>query len=427
MARLEDHPIAALFPLMVDDEAAALAESIRANGFDPAHPIWLFEGKILDGRNRYRACQVAGVEPITRPWQGDDPWAFVWRENATRRHLEAGQKVALQIRFLRGSEDWVEARRKAQAEANAARARAIKAQSRATDGTVGTRSAGHVSRDTRPASPAPRLAHVVTVDLDDDGDEEEAAPPPAKPKAPAEKPAWERTAVAAAAGVSPATAGRALALEKKAPDLFEKVAQGELTLPKALGEAKLRDKYALADELRAKPLPMPTGPFDVIVIDPPWRYEARAEDTTHRGRNPYPDMSIEEICALPVGKLASDDAILWLWTTNAFMRQAYQCLDAWGFRERTILTWVKDRMGTGDWLRGKTEHAILAVRGKPLVQLTNQTTALAAALREHSRKPEEFYALVEALCPGTKVEMFAREPREGWARWGAETEKFHAA
>lgn len=102
-------------------------------------------------------------------------------------------------------------------------------------------------------------------------------------------------------------------------------------------------------------------------------------------------------------------------------------LDAWGFAEKTILTWAKDRMGTGDWLRGKTEHCILAVRGAPHVNLTNQTTLLTAPLRDHSRKPDEFYALVEALCPGSKLEVFARQQRPGWVVWGAESEKFDAA
>jgi N6-adenosine-specific RNA methylase IME4 len=138
-------------------------------------------------------------------------------------------------------------------------------------------------------------------------------------------------------------------------------------------------------------------------------------------------MATDEIVALPVGELAEPDAILWLWTTNAFMRDAFRCLDAWGFAQKTILTWCKDRMGTGDWLRGKTEHCLLAVRGKPLVTLTNQTTELRAPLREHSRKPDEFYALVDALCPGTKLDMFARETRAGWALWGAETGKFDAS
>ena len=106
------------------------------------------------------------------------------------------------------------------------------------------------------------------------------------------------------------------------------------------------------------------------------------------------------------------------------MPDAYRHLAAWGFEHKTILTWVKDRMGTGDWLRGRTEHCILAVRGRPVVNLTNQTTVLEAVRREHSRKPDEFYALVEALCPGARLEMFAREPRAGWTAWGAEAQRF---
>jgi hypothetical protein len=89
-----------------------------------------------------------------------------------------------------------------------------------------------------------------------------------------------------------------------------------------------------------------------------------------------------------------------------------------------ILTWVKDRFGTGDWLRGQTEHCLLCVRGRPMVTLSNQSTVLFGPVREHSRKPDEFYALVEALCPGPKVELFARTSREGWACHGNETERF---
>jgi N6-adenosine-specific RNA methylase IME4 len=135
-------------------------------------------------------------------------------------------------------------------------------------------------------------------------------------------------------------------------------------------------------------------------------------------------MSTEEICAMPVSAIACDDAILWLWTTNAFMRDAFKVLDAWGFHEKTILTWVKDRMGTGDWLRGQSEHCILAVRGSPFVTLTNQTTVLRASMREHSRKPDEFFTLVDGLCLGSKLELFAREARPGWSAWGAEASKF---
>lgn len=208
----------------------------------------------------------------------------------------------------------------------------------------------------------------------------------------------------------------------------EKIAAGEAaSVQEAKFAVKQEEKRAVAERIAAEPPPPPSGPYRVIVADPPWRYEKRAEDATHRSVLPYPDMSTDEICALPVGTLACDDAILWLWTTNAFMRDAFRVLDAWGFAERTILTWVKSQMSTGDWLRGRTEHCILAVRGRPTVTLTNQTTVIEAPRREHSRKPDEFFAMVDTLCPGSKVELFSREPRDGWAAWGAEVGKFQGA
>ena len=96
-------------------------------------------------------------------------------------------------------------------------------------------------------------------------------------------------------------------------------------------------------------------------------------------------------------------------------------LTAWGFEHKTILTWGKDRFGFGDWLRGQTEHCIMAVRGNPTTTLTNQSTLLTAPMRAHSQKPEAFYALVESLCPAPAyLELFARKARPGWTAWGAE-------
>jgi N6-adenosine-specific RNA methylase IME4 len=91
------------------------------------------------------------------------------------------------------------------------------------------------------------------------------------------------------------------------------------------------------------------------------------------------------------------------------MREAFDLLDAWGFEPKTILTWAKDKMGMGDWLRLQTEHCIMAVRGKPVVTLTHQTTLLHAPGRGHSVKPTEFYDLVESLCPAPRyADLFSR-------------------
>jgi N6-adenosine-specific RNA methylase IME4 len=171
-----------------------------------------------------------------------------------------------------------------------------------------------------------------------------------------------------------------------------------------------------AAAIKREPPPLPgNGPYRVIVADPPWPYEKQQEDPSHRGVYPYPAMSIAEICALDVRSIAHDDSILWLWTTNHHMREAFAVLDAWGFEHKTILTWAKSRAGTGKWLFGQTEHALMAVRGKPVVTLTNQTTALHAPVRAHSQKPEEFYALVESLCPAPRYcELFSRQQRKRW-------------
>jgi len=165
-----------------------------------------------------------------------------------------------------------------------------------------------------------------------------------------------------------------------------------------------------AEQIRKEPPPLPgNGPYRVIVIDPPWSYEKRDEDPSHEGVRPYHSMSVEEICAVKVASIAHEDCILWMWVTNHHVLEALELLDAWGFELKTILTWAKDRMGTGDWLRGQTEHCIMAVRGKPIVTLTNQTTLLHAPVRGHSVKPVEFYALVESLCPAPRyADIFSR-------------------
>lgn len=173
-------------------------------------------------------------------------------------------------------------------------------------------------------------------------------------------------------------------------------------------------------ELRAKipDVVSPDGPFDVIVVDPPWPYgnDDEYDADGNRVATPYPELSIDEIMALEPP--ASKNCILWLWTTNAFMHEAYHVLEAWGFEPKTILTWVKDRMGVGAWLRGKTEHCILSIKGKPTINLTNQTTMFFGVNKGHSCKPDEFYDLVEEYCIGTKVDWFARETREGWVAFG---------
>ena len=184
-------------------------------------------------------------------------------------------------------------------------------------------------------------------------------------------------------------------------------------------KARRQDELA---QIEGELIVRPDGLFDVISVDPPWPYGTGYDPDGRRVASPYPEMSIDEIAAIDIP--AVENCILWLWTTHKFMRDAFELLDYWGFRDVAIVTWVKDRMGLGHWLRSQSEFVIMAVKGSPKVQLTNQTTILYGRTREHSRKPEEFYKMVDTLCIGRKLDYFSRESRSGWEQVGNETNRF---
>jgi N6-adenosine-specific RNA methylase IME4 len=188
-------------------------------------------------------------------------------------------------------------------------------------------------------------------------------------------------------------------------------------------EAREQEISEIKETIETNQFIPPEGLFNVISIDPPWPYGTEYDPNGRRSANPYPEMSLDEIEQLSLP--AAEDCILWLWTTHKFMRYAFRILDTWGFRDVAILTWEKDRMGLGSWLRSSSEFCIMAVKGKPIVNLTNQTTVIHGPMREHSRKPDEFYLMVNELCPGYKLDWFSREAREGWAVFGIESEKFN--
>lgn len=196
------------------------------------------------------------------------------------------------------------------------------------------------------------------------------------------------------------------------PDLLALVHRGETTLKGAAHQVKQREDKARI--VNTKP---PKGQYQVLVIDPPWPYSNRDQDPSHQGKSPYVALSLEQIGKLPIP--AAPESILWLWTTNAFLPDAFGLLAGWGFEYKTMLTWAKDKFGLGDWLRGQTEHCLLAVRGGYRVTPGSASTLLLAKAGAHSEKPVEFYALVEKLCPGNKLDMFARQRRDGWDSWGA--------
>ena len=158
--------------------------------------------------------------------------------------------------------------------------------------------------------------------------------------------------------------------------------------------------------------------FRTILADPPWDVLQRGGRGADRH---YSVMTVEAIAALPVRKLASTDAHLWLWVTNATLFSGHMVMAAWGFTYRSCLTWVKPGLGLGSYyLRNNTEHLLLGTKGKAPILFRSQPTWLFAPKQDHSHKPEEQYAVIERCSPGPYLELFARRQRPGWQVWGNE-------
>lgn len=155
--------------------------------------------------------------------------------------------------------------------------------------------------------------------------------------------------------------------------------------------------------------------YPTILADPPW-------DVQQLGGlgavQHYQLMSVERITEMPISDLATDNAHLWLWVTNATLRAGYDVMEAWGFTPRSPLTWIKPRLGLGNYLRNATEHLILGTRGRAPVNFKAQPTWMFAPLQDHSHKPEEQYAVIERISPGPYLELFARRRQPGWDAWG---------
>ena len=158
--------------------------------------------------------------------------------------------------------------------------------------------------------------------------------------------------------------------------------------------------------------------YSVILADPPWDVQQKGAYGAERH---YSLMSLERIKALPVEDLAANDAHLWLWVTNATLREGYDVMESWGFTPRSPLTWIKPRFTLGVYLRNATEHLILGTRGKAPVKFKSQPTWMFAPLQDHSHKPEEQYAVIERVSgEGPRLELFARRRQPGWDVWGNE-------
>jgi len=383
--------VANIFPMMSEDEFSQLVEDIKKNG--QHEPIWLYQGKIIDGRNRYKACCQLNIDPKYQEWDGNGSLVFfVLSLNLNRRHLSSSQKAVIAIDILPLLESEAKERKRVAGEQYGR---------------------GH-EKDSQ----------IIEQPINTNKSTEKAAK---------------------VTGSNRQYVSDVKAIAKQSPEVMEHIRQGTLTVPEAKKISKLpKDKRETilqkvtsgeektvrnamvsinkqeATRLRESPLFMQIGKYRVIEIDPPWKLngeEAKSQVLK------YPLMDLDEIKALrgQIDEIAEDDCHLYLWAINPMLSEAFEVMESLGFKYKTCVTWVKSNgFGTGHYFRGQTEHILFGVRGKMDTLRNDQASYFEAPRGKHSEKPGEFYDMVESMSPGPRIRMFARSNREGWVSWGNE-------
>src|SRR5262245_17621753 len=333
---MEFHPVASIFPMMVGEEFEALKADIAANGL--REPIWTHDGKIIDGRNRFQACEAVNLNPTFREWHGDGSLvSFVVSLNLKRRHLTSSQKAVLALEIEKHL-----------------------AEEAATQKRNAGRQAAHAQHQGRVFQRVEKPIHAA-----------------------------QQSAVLA--GTNRQYVSDAKKIETDAPDLLPKVRDGVLTIPEAKREINARQRA----EIKARPVEKPRGKYSCIVIDPPWPMEKiEREERPNQVGFEYPTMTEDELRQFPLPSFAADDCHLYLWTTHKFLPLALSLAEHWGFKYQCLMTWVKNVGFTPFSWMYSTEHVLFCRRGNLPLEKLGMRLDFAAKVRENSRKADAFYELV---------------------------------
>lgn len=378
----EIHPIANIFPAMSDSEFQALRDDIEQYG--QREPIWLYEGKVIDGRHRLRACEELGRAPRTEVYDGFDATAFVVSLNLHRRHLSESQRGMVAAKLANLGDG--------QRADHAAQICAPVTQDRAAEML-------NVSR---------RTVQAAAKVKDEGAPELVAAVESGK------------VSVSAAATITEAPK------ERQA----EIVAKGEREILQAAKEIRAERSEARRAELaklKAEAPPPPKGRYECIVIDPPWEMQKIERDVRpNQVAFEYPTMTESELSEFDVPGMSADDAHLFCWTTHKHLPVALRLLDAWGYRYVCTMVWHKpggfQPIGLPQY---NCEFVLYARKGSPqFIDTKAFPCCFEAPRREHSRKPDEFYDVIRRVTGGHRIDVFSRESREGFDTFGNETGKF---
>ena len=357
--------------MMTAEEYAALKEDIAKHGLREA--IWVHDGKIIDGRNRWNACQELNMTPRFREWDGNGSLvAFIVTMNLHRRHLTSSQRAMVAVDMLPYLEEEAKAR-----------------QGMRTD--------------------------LTSLHLCSDVEFGEAAEHAAKQ-----------------AQVSPRYVYEAQKLLDEAPDMAEQVRDGDITITQAkkyVRECKQREDAKRYSEQVAS-LPPLQKEYNIIYTDVPWAYGGHEYKDAEANKH-YATMTVDEICTYlqKIQLRIKDNAVLFFWATNPHLEHALEVIKAWGFDYKTNIVWVKTQLkkpGVGFYVRGRHELLLICIRGSftPLDKNISPPigSVMYAPIGEHSEKPQEAYEIIERLYPNcTYIELFARRKRPGWDCLGLES------
>ena len=393
MTDLAFHAIADIFPLMDGQPFADLTDDIKQHGL--REPIWLYDGKILDGRNRYRACQAAGVEPVFADYSGDDALGFAISLNLHRRHLNESQRawVGKNIATMTaGNSSGNNQYNRNSANMQSSKIKEKSVAESAELMNVSERSIHQARQVDR--NGIPELGHKVET-----------------------------------GEVRVSTAADIATLPPNEQDII--VSLGEkaiLMAAKEIRSKKAKERQEANERIRQQALatPPPDGQYRCIVIDPPWPMQ-KIERDLHPEQTPeldYPVMSLEELIAMDLP--AADQCHLYLWTTQRFIWAAKDMLETWGFNHLAVMVWHKAGGFQPTGLpQYNCEFVLIGRKGGLEFTTTKQfPLCFEAPRREHSRKPDEFYDLVSRVSPGPRIDMFSREKRDGFGQHGAEVNAF---
>jgi N6-adenosine-specific RNA methylase IME4 len=227
-------------------------------------------------------------------------------------------------------------------------------------------------------------------------------------------------------------------VKTKAPEeVKEKLRTGEVSINQAYKEIKKEEKIIerkqdikkQLQDIESGKLPELWGKYEVVAIDPPWAYEEKGglssndfNPQTTRGTTTYPTMKVNQIKEIDLP--LTDNSVVFLWTTHAFLKDAFDILEHWNLKYKATLVWDKEKMGMGRTIRLQCEFCLIAFKGNPIFNGSSERDIIRESRREHSRKPDAFYQYVERSTIGRKLEYFSREKRTNWEIYGNEVNKF---